>query len=65
MNARTKLAETLILTVRQRTAESESGERKNNMLAALLAGDDGFSDEKIIDFLVALLVLSMKLHLPL
>lgn len=44
------------MVVRQRRKESESGERKNDMLEALLAGDDGFSDEEIVDFLVALLV---------
>lgn len=56
MKARTKVAEALSLVVRQRRKESESGERKNDMLEALLAGDDGFSDEEIVDFLVALLV---------
>lgn len=56
IQARTKVAEALSLIVRQRRKESESGERKNDMLAALLAGDDGFSDEEIVDFLVALLV---------
>ncbi|KDO69000.1 hypothetical protein CISIN_1g011522mg [Citrus sinensis] len=56
IQARTKVAEALSLVVRQRRKESESGERKNDMLEALLAGDDGFSDEEIVDFLVALLV---------
>lgn len=50
------MAEALSLIVRQRRKESESGDRKNDMLEALLAGDDGFSDEEIVDFLVALLV---------
>ncbi|KAH7548366.1 hypothetical protein ACOSP7_032209 [Xanthoceras sorbifolium] len=58
IKARTKVAEALSLIVRQRREESsESGETKNDMLAALLAtGDGGFSDEEIVDFLVALLV---------
>ncbi|KAA8534078.1 hypothetical protein F0562_031729 [Nyssa sinensis] len=56
IQARTKVAEALSLVVRQRRKESEGGERKNDMLAALLDGDGGFSDEEIVDFLVALLV---------
>lgn len=56
IKARTKVAEALSLVVRQRRKESEAGERKNDMLGALLAGDDGFSDEQIVDFLLALLV---------
>ncbi|XWS65855.1 hypothetical protein CRYUN_Cryun05aG0149800 [Craigia yunnanensis] len=56
IKARTKVAEALSLIVRERRKEYEGGERKNDMLAALLAGDDNFSDEEIVDFLVALLV---------
>ncbi|XWS74812.1 hypothetical protein CRYUN_Cryun01aG0029900 [Craigia yunnanensis] len=56
IKARTKVAEALSLIVRERRKEYEAGERKNDMLAALLAGDDNFSDEEIVDFLVALLV---------
>ena len=56
LKARTKVAEALILIVRERRKEYEGGERKNDMLAALLAVDDNFSDEEIVDFLVALLV---------
>lgn len=56
LKARTKVAEALSLIVRQRRKESEAGERKKDMLGALLAGDDGFSDEQIVDFLLALLV---------
>ncbi|GKV28305.1 hypothetical protein SLEP1_g37375 [Rubroshorea leprosula] len=56
IKARTKVAEALDLIVRQRRAEYERGERRNDMLGALLAGDDNFSDEEIVDFLVALLV---------
>ncbi|KAF2319078.1 hypothetical protein GH714_013133 [Hevea brasiliensis] len=57
IQARTKVAEALSLIVRQRRRESEEGERKNDMLGALFAADDGgFSDEEIVDFLVALLV---------
>ncbi|TYH00588.1 hypothetical protein ES288_A10G290300v1 [Gossypium darwinii] len=54
--ARTKVAEALSLIVRERRKEYERGAKKNDMLAALLAGDDKFSDEQIVDFLVALLV---------
>lgn len=58
MKARTKVAEALSLIVRERRKQSrETGEKKNDMLAALLAtGDGGFSDEEIVDFLLALLV---------
>ncbi|PON37549.1 Cytochrome P450 [Parasponia andersonii] len=54
--ARTKVAEALSLIVRQRRKEIEDGECKKDMLGALLAGNDGFSDEEIVDFLLALLV---------
>lgn len=52
------MAEALSLVVKQRRIESESGEKRKDMLGALLASDDhgGFSDEGIVDFLVALLV---------
>ncbi|KAG8644888.1 cytochrome P450 90A1 [Manihot esculenta] len=57
IKARTKVAEALNLIVRQRRRGSEGGERKKDMLGALLSADDGgFSDEEIVDFLVALLV---------
>ncbi|KAL6533115.1 hypothetical protein OROMI_027227 [Orobanche minor] len=60
IQARTKVAEALRLVVQDRRRESEGGERKNDMLAALLDEDrgsgGGFSDEEIVDFLVALLV---------
>ncbi|KAK2634972.1 hypothetical protein Ddye_029764 [Dipteronia dyeriana] len=60
IKARTKVAEALSLIVRQRRKESNETageERKNDMLEALLAtGDGGFSDEEIVDFLLALLV---------
>lgn len=56
LKARRKVAEALSLIVRERRKESEGGERKSDMLGALLAGDDGFSDEEIVDFLLALLV---------
>ena len=59
VQARTKVAEALSLIVRQRRKESNesAGEKKNDMLEALLAtGDGGFSDEEIVDFLLALLV---------
>ena len=46
--------------VRERRRESERGERKKDMLEAFLEdegrGGDGFSDEEIVDFLLALLV---------
>jgi hypothetical protein len=52
------VAEALSLVVKQRRIESESGEKRKDMLAALVASDDhgSFSDEEIVDFLVALLV---------
>ena len=52
------MAEALSLVVKQRRIESESGEKRKDMLAALVASDDhgSFSDEEIVDFLVALLV---------
>ncbi|CAK9173563.1 unnamed protein product [Ilex paraguariensis] len=56
IQARGKVAEALILVVRERRRESERGETKSDMLAALLDGDGGFSDEEIVDFLLALLV---------
>ncbi|TYH51898.1 hypothetical protein ES332_D10G312800v1 [Gossypium tomentosum] len=56
IKCRTKVAEALSLIVRERRKEYERGAKKNDMLAALLAGDDKFSDEQIVDFLVALLV---------
>ncbi|KAK3020673.1 hypothetical protein RJ639_046266 [Escallonia herrerae] len=58
IQARGKVAEALDLVVKERR-KSEGAERKNDMLAALLEGDGGgggFSDEEIVDFLVALLV---------
>ncbi|KAL2333352.1 hypothetical protein Fmac_014565 [Flemingia macrophylla] len=57
IKARTKVAEALTLVVRQRRKEFEEGkEKKNDMLGALLASGDHFSDEQIVDFLLALLV---------
>ncbi|CAI0415822.1 unnamed protein product [Linum tenue] len=67
IQARTKVAEALSLVVRERRKEVEVSsagreeekdkkKKRNDMLAALLAGDEGFSDEQIVDFLVALLV---------
>lgn len=60
--ARRKVAEALGLVVRERRKEREGGERKNDMLEALFDGDGGveagggFSDEEIVDFMLALLV---------
>uniref|UniRef100_M4EIY6 Cytochrome P450 n=1 Tax=Brassica campestris TaxID=3711 RepID=M4EIY6_BRACM len=55
--ARRKVAEELtVVVMKRRTEEEEGGERKKDMLAALLAADEGFSDEEIVDFLVAILV---------
>ncbi|KAM1253459.1 hypothetical protein FF1_041448 [Malus domestica] len=56
ITARTKVAEALSLIVRQRREESEAGKRQEDMLGALLGGDTAFSDEEIVDFLLALLV---------
>lgn len=50
------MAEALGLIVRQRRKRREAGDEKKDMLAALLTGDDGFSDDQIVDFLLALLV---------
>ncbi|PIN09687.1 Cytochrome P450 CYP4/CYP19/CYP26 subfamily [Handroanthus impetiginosus] len=57
IQARRKVAEALSLVVVERRRERERGERKNDMLAALLDEDrGGFSDEEIVDFMLALLV---------
>ncbi|CAN7120926.1 unnamed protein product [Brassica rapa subsp. narinosa] len=57
IKARRKVAEELtVVVMKRRTEEEEGGERKKDMLAALLAADEGFSDEEIVDFLVAILV---------
>ncbi|XP_047961273.1 cytochrome P450 90A1 isoform X1 [Salvia hispanica] len=59
IKARGKVAEALSLVVRDRRREVEVGETKNDMLAALLdeeGGGGGFSDEEIVDFMLALLV---------
>ncbi|PHT26164.1 Cytochrome 90A1 [Capsicum baccatum] len=60
IQARRKVAEALGLVVRERRKEREGGERKNDMLEALFEGDGveggGFSDEEIVDFMLALLV---------
>ncbi|CAN4097597.1 unnamed protein product [Withania somnifera] len=60
IQARRKVAEALSLVVRGRRKEREGGERKNDMLEALFEGDGveggGFSDEEIVDFMLALLV---------
>ncbi|KAK4762002.1 hypothetical protein SAY87_029886 [Trapa incisa] len=56
IRARTKVAEALGKMVRRRRREQEEGTVMNDMLGALLAGDDRFMDEEIVDFLVALLV---------
>uniref|UniRef100_A0A2P2MCE7 Cytochrome P450 90A1 n=1 Tax=Rhizophora mucronata TaxID=61149 RepID=A0A2P2MCE7_RHIMU len=56
IKARTRVAEALRLVIRERRKEGGEGKRKKDMLAALLAADEGFSDEQIEDFFVALLV---------
>ena len=57
LKARTKVAEALTLIVRQRRKEREAGgEKRNDMLGALLATGDQFTDEQIVDFMLALLV---------
>ncbi|KAJ8769452.1 hypothetical protein K2173_002942 [Erythroxylum novogranatense] len=50
IKARTKVAETLSLVVRERRKEGEAGMGKKDMLAALIEAEDGFSDEQIVDF---------------
>ncbi|KAF8394929.1 hypothetical protein HHK36_018868 [Tetracentron sinense] len=58
IKARTKVAEALGMIVRKRRKEIVEGDegKKKDMLGALLEGDGGFSDEEIVDFLLALLV---------
>ncbi|WVY91945.1 hypothetical protein V8G54_037459 [Vigna mungo] len=56
IKARTKVAEALTLIVRERRKESAKEEKKNDMLGALLASGNNFSDEEIVDFMLALLV---------
>lgn len=58
IKARTKVAEALGLVVRERRKGKEQGERKNDMLGAMLDEEagGGLSDEMIVDFLVSLLV---------
>ncbi|XP_075500050.1 3beta,22alpha-dihydroxysteroid 3-dehydrogenase-like [Primulina tabacum] len=61
IQARRKVAEALSLVVRERRRESEKGERKKDMLTALLdegsgGGGETFSDEEVVDFMLALLV---------
>lgn len=50
------MAEELGMVVRRRRKESDAGERKKDMLGALLAGEEALSDDQIVDFLLALLV---------
>lgn len=50
------MAEALTLVVRERRKESVTEEKKNDMLGALLASGYHFSDEEIVDFMLALLV---------
>lgn len=53
------MAEALSKVVKERREEYEKGERKNDMLVALLGGEweeDQLSNEQIVDFMVALLV---------
>lgn len=52
------MAEALGLVVKERRREKERGERKNDMLGAMLDEEagGGLSDEMIVDFLVSLLV---------
>ncbi|EOA20572.1 hypothetical protein CARUB_v10000884mg [Capsella rubella] len=57
IQARRKVAEALtVVVMKRREEEEEETEKRKDMLAALLAADDGFSDEEIVDFLLALLV---------
>ncbi|XP_022156892.1 cytochrome P450 90A1 [Momordica charantia] len=56
IQARRKVAEELGMVVRRRRKESDAGERKKDMLGALLAGEEALSDDQIVDFLLALLV---------
>ncbi|KAF7830956.1 cytochrome P450 90A1 [Senna tora] len=53
IKARTKVAEALTLIVRERRSDTE---KRSDMLGALMASGDHFSDEQIVDFMLALLV---------
>ncbi|MED6219074.1 hypothetical protein PIB30_032543 [Stylosanthes scabra] len=57
IKARTKVVEALTPVVWERRKRSEQdGERKKDMLGAMLASGDQFSDDEIVDFLLALIV---------
>ncbi|KAI9102112.1 hypothetical protein K1719_023622 [Acacia pycnantha] len=57
IKARAKVAEALAAVVRQRRRENETGLKMiHDMLGALLASADHFSDDQIIDFMLALLI---------
>ncbi|XP_028792663.1 cytochrome P450 90A1-like isoform X2 [Neltuma alba] len=57
IKARTKVAEALAVVVRQRRRQTETGQKMmNDMLGALLASGDRFSDDQIVDFMLALLI---------
>ncbi|XP_012451545.1 cytochrome P450 90A1 [Gossypium raimondii] len=59
IKARREVAGALSKIVKERREEYEKGERKNDMLGALLGGEweeDQLSNEQIVDFMVALLV---------
>ncbi|XP_028803754.1 cytochrome P450 90A1 [Neltuma alba] len=53
IRARTKVAEALTLIVRERRNDNRA---RSDMLGALMASGDHFSDEQIVDFMIALLV---------
>ncbi|KAI9080690.1 hypothetical protein K1719_037356 [Acacia pycnantha] len=53
IRARTKVAEALTLVVRERRNDDRP---RSDMLGALMASGDNFSDEVIVDFMIALLV---------
>ncbi|CAM8975396.1 unnamed protein product [Rhodiola kirilowii] len=56
IKARTKVAEALGWIVSQRRKENVEGEKKNDILAALLSSEVELSDNQIVDFLLSLLV---------
>lgn len=50
------MASALGLIVKQRRVDNEAGMNKDDMLAALFSCEEDFTDEQIVDFLLALLV---------
>uniref|UniRef100_A0A803M524 Cytochrome P450 n=1 Tax=Chenopodium quinoa TaxID=63459 RepID=A0A803M524_CHEQI len=58
LKAKTKVVEALTLVVKERRSAREEGERKSDILGAILdeKADDEYSDEMIVDLLVSLML---------